>query len=161
MYHVLAANALSGVCCATRQGNGFICQAGDLIGRNRQGKTFVTLDEGDEPLRPTLFVPGMSRVLCLSGEGRALVFGVDQLKVLRNGGRGTALMALEPKEPLRQVLLYGETGVVISGIGRGAKPVARDFSARELDAWQGTRARKGKLLEPRIRDPIAIVRSAA
>ncbi len=159
--HVFAAHAQTGVCCATRQGNGFICQAGDLIGRNRQGKTFITLDEGDEPLRPTLFVPGMNRVLCLSGEGRALVFGVDQLKVLRNGGRGTALMGLEPKEPLRQVQLYGDAGVVISGIGRGAKPVARDFSARELDAWHGTRARKGKPLEPRIRDPIAIVRSAA
>ena len=159
--HVFAAHAQAGVCFATRQGNGFICQAGDLIGRNRQGKTFITLDEGDEPLRPTLFVPGMNRVLCLSGEGRALVFGLDQLKVLRNGGRGTALMGLEPKEPLRQVLLYGDSGVVISGIGRGAKSVVREFSARELDAWQGSRARKGKLLEPRIRDPLAITRSAA
>ena len=89
------------------------------------------------------------------------MFGLDQLKVLRNGGRGTALMGLEPKEPLRQVLLYGDSGVVISGIGRGAKSVVREFSARELDAWQGSRARKGKLLEPRIRDPLAITRSAA
>ena len=159
--HVFAASAQSGVLLATRLGNGLACQAADLIGRNRQGKTFLTLDDGDEPLRPVLFGPGKDRVLCLSGEGRALVFGLDQVKALRNGGRGTALMALEPEEPLRQALVFGAAGVVISGVGRGAKAVARDFSARELEAWAGLRARKGRLLEPRIRDPFAIVRSAA
>ena len=159
--HVFAASAQSGVLLATRQGNGLVCQTADLIGRNRQGKTFLTLDEGDEPLRPVLFGAGRDRVLCLSGEGRALVFGLDQVKTLRNGGRGTALMALEPDEPLRQALVFGAGGVVISGIGRGAKAIAREFSARELEAWQGVRARKGRLLEPRIRDPLAIVRSAA
>ncbi|MCX7274880.1 MAG: hypothetical protein NTV19_17315 [Burkholderiales bacterium] len=159
--HVFATSAQSGVLLATRLGNGLACQAADLIGRNRQGKTFLTLDEGDEPLRPVVFGPGRDRVLCLSGEGRALVFGLDQVKALRNGGRGTALMALEPEEPLRQALVFGAAGVVISGIGRGAKAVARDFSARELEAWAGVRARKGRLLEPRIRDPLAIVRSAA
>jgi topoisomerase-4 subunit A len=159
--HVFAASAQSGVLLATRLGNGLACQAADLIGRNRQGKTFLTLDDGDEPLRPVLFGPGKDRVLCLSGEGRALVFGLDQVKALRNGGRGTALMALEPDESLRQALVFGAAGVVISGVGRGAKAVARDFSARELEAWAGVRARKGRLLEPRIRDPFAIVRSAA
>ena len=64
----------TGVLLATRGGNGFICQAGDMIGRTRQGKSFVTLDAGDEPLRPALFGPQRAQVLCVSEGGRALVF---------------------------------------------------------------------------------------
>jgi len=51
--------------------------------------------------------------------------------------------------------------VVIAGVGRGGKTLDRDFSARELDAYAGARARKGRLLEPRIKDPVARLRTAA
>ncbi len=153
--HLFAAAADAGVCLATRQGVGLVCQAGDLGGRNRQGKAFLTLDEGDEPLAPGVFAPEHDRVLCLSGEGRALVFDRDQLRQLRNGGRGSQLMVLEGTETLSQALVFGAQGVVIQGIGRGAKALSREFSARELETWRGQRARKGRLLEPRLRDPLA------
>jgi topoisomerase-4 subunit A len=150
--HAFAAPADTGVLLATRGGNGLLCQAADLAGRTRQGKGFLTLDTDDVPLRPALFTPGMARVLCVSAEGKALVFGLDELKVLRNGGRGLILMGLDPKDALRQAIVFGGAGVRIRGAGRGGKEVDRVFGASSLEAWAGARARKGRLLEPRVKD---------
>ncbi len=150
--HVLAAAAGTGVLLATRGGNGFLCQAGDMIGRTRQGKSFVALDADDEPLRPALFGPERAQVLCVSGNGRALVFGVGDVKVLRNGGRGVILMGLDKGESLLQAIVFGDGGVIVEGVGRGAKAIRREFSARELMGYAGARARKGRLIEPRVKE---------
>ncbi len=108
-----------------------LCQAGDLIGRTRQGKGFMTLDEGDAPLRPALFRPGQGQVMCVSEAGRVLVYPVDEVKVLRNGGRGVILMGLDPKESLLQAIVFCDGGVVVEGVGRGAQgDPARDVGAR-------------------------------
>ena len=150
--HVFAANDGCGVLFATRSGNGLICQAADLVGRTRQGKTFLTVDEGDVPLRPALFTPGLDRVLCMSGGGRALVFALSEVKALRNGGRGVILMGLDANEPLAGALVFGDAGAVIEGGGRAGKAIRREMSARELGGYLGARSRKGRLLEPRVRD---------
>jgi len=150
--HVFAAPLDAGVLFCTRAGLGFISQAGDLVGRTRQGKSFLALDEGDEPRRPALFSPGMAQVLCVSAGGKALVYALDEVKVLRNGGRGVILMGLDPKDPLAQAVVFGAAGAIVEGVGRGAKAVRREMSARELAGYAGARARKGRLLEPRIKD---------
>ncbi|MEZ5602946.1 MAG: DNA topoisomerase IV subunit A [Burkholderiaceae bacterium] len=153
--HAFAAPSGTGVLLATRRGNGLLCQAADLVGRTRQGKSFVTIEAGDEPLRPALFTPGMSRVLCVSAEGKALVFGLGDVKVLRNGGRGVILMGLDPKDTLRQAIVFGESGVRVRGTAhRGGKAVDRVFGATTLEAWAGARARKGRFLEPRVKDAV-------
>jgi topoisomerase-4 subunit A len=152
--HAFAAPSGTGVLFATRRGNGLLCQAADLVGRTRQGKSFVTVEAGDEPQRPALFTPGMSRVLCVSAEGKALVFGLGDVKVLRNGGRGVILMGLDPKDTLRQAIVFGEAGVRVRGAGRGGKAVDRVFGATALEAWAGARARKGRFLEPRVKDAV-------
>jgi topoisomerase-4 subunit A len=150
--HAFAAPTDTGVLLATRGGNGLLCQAADLVGRARQGKSFLALDADDVPLRPALFVPGEARVLCVSAEGKALVFGLDELKVLRNGGRGVILMGLDPKDALRQAIVFGAAGVRVRGAGRGGKAVDRVFGASSLEAYAGARARKGRFLEPRVKD---------
>jgi len=150
--HVFAARSDAGVLFSTRDGNGFVCQAADLVGRTRQGKSFVVLDEGDEARRPALFDPSLLQVLCVSGNGRALVFGVGEVKVLRNGGRGVILMGLDKDEPLAQAIVFGDAGVLLEGVGRGGKAIRREFSARELAGYAGARARKGRLIEPRVRE---------
>ena len=152
--HAFAAPADAGVLLATSGGNGLLCQAADLVGRTHQGKSFLSLDEGDVPLRPALFSPGMARVLCLSAEGKALVFALSDLKVLRNGGRGVILMGLDARDTLRQALVFGDAGVRIRGAGRGGKAVDRVFGAGALEAWAGARARKGRFLEPRVKDAL-------
>ncbi|MEZ5661811.1 MAG: DNA topoisomerase IV subunit A [Burkholderiaceae bacterium] len=150
--HVFASGAARQVLFTTANGLGFRCATENLVGRTRQGKALITIGEGDKPMRPALFDGEQGRVLCVSEQGRALVFGLDEVKTLTNGGRGVSLMATEPKDRLAQAIVFGAAGVEISGIGRGAKPVDRRFTAGQLDAYAGSRARKGRLLEPRIRD---------
>jgi topoisomerase-4 subunit A len=145
------------VLLATRGGNGFVCQAGDLLGRNKAGRQMMSLDEGDGPIRPWLFGPDESTVVCLGGtpeRPRWLVFGLVDVKLLRSGGRGTRLMDLEADEALLQVVVCGAGGIELSGIGRGAKAMTRSVSARELGDYAGARGRKGKLLEPRWKDAV-------
>ena len=55
----------------------------------------------------------------------------------------------------------GPAGIVVDGTSaRGGKPVRVALSGRELQAYQGTRARKGTLLTPRMR-PVALARPRA
>ena len=102
----------------------------------------------------------MFDVLDQSAQGRALVFAAEQLRVLRNGGRGSQLMTLEPDDVLSAVTAFGAGGVTVSGIARGGKATTRAFGARELEGWRGQRGRKGKLLEPRLREASAVAQHA-
>jgi topoisomerase-4 subunit A len=142
---------------ATRGGNGLSCRAGDLVGRTRQGKSFLALDEGDLPLRPAVFGEGLATVFCVSEGGRALAFPLAEVKQLRNGGRGTILMGLDAKESLRQAIVCGAAGVLVRGVGRGSKPVEKLLAGAALAGYAGSRARKGKLLEPRVREATLVL----
>jgi len=51
-----------------------------------------------------------------------------------------------------QAIVFGDAGAVVEGMGRGAKPIQRPMSARELAGYAAARARKGRLLEPRVKD---------
>jgi topoisomerase-4 subunit A len=154
--HVFAAAVDTGVLLSTRGGNGFLCQAGDLASRNKTGRQFLALEDGDAPARPALFAPGQGSVVCLAGTGerpRMLVFGLDELKVLKNGGRGTMLVELDREETLLQAIVCGADGVVVSGLGRGGKAFQETLTPRALGEYRGSRGRKGRLLEPRRKDP--------
>ncbi len=148
--HVFAAPADTGVLLSTRGGYGLICQASDLVGRTRQGKSFVAVEPGDAPARPALFVPGMDRVLCVSRAGHALVFDLAEVKALRNGGRGVTMLKVDASDSMQQAIVFGREGVRVQGTGRGGKAVERMLSGTVLEAWRGTRARKGRYLEPRV-----------
>ena len=150
--HVFAARTDAGVLLATRGGNGFICEAGDLVGRNRQGKAFMTVDAGDAPIRPATFLPGHDTVLCVSAEGKALSFALAEAKVLRSGGRGVILMGLDDGGSLAAALVCGAAGAILQGVGRGGKAIERNLSRALIASWAGARARKGSTIEPRVRD---------
>ena len=156
--HTFAASGDAQVLLTSSSGHGFVCQVSDLVGRTRQGKSFVVLDDGAEPLRPALIASHLNSVLCVSEGGRALVFGIADAKVLRNGGRGVILMGLDPKESLLQAIVFGDAGIVLEGVGRGGKPIRREFSARELSGYVGARARKGRLIEPRVKQTRLLLR---
>ncbi len=149
--HIFAAPADAGVLLSTKSGLGLICQAKDLQSRMKAGKQFITLDEGDVPLTPSVFMPGMDRILCVSADGKAISFALQEAKVLKNGGRGVILIGLDKNEVMAQAIVYRD-GVRITGAGRGGKHVDQSWSRRELLAYESVRARKGKLLEPRVKD---------
>ena len=150
LLHYFAGPAGTPLLVASTAGFGFIAKAGDLVSRNRNGKAFMTLEEGDEPLPPKVISDKASAVACLSGQGRLLVFGLDEMKVL-SAGRGVILMDLEPKEKLLAAQPVSQRGVVVTGIGRGGKAQEVALSASGLAPHIGKRARKGKVLESRIK----------
>ena len=158
--HAFAASADAGVLLATEKGFGLTCVAGDWQSRMKAGKHFLTLEEGDVPLPPVLFDASRTdaTVVCLSDgqgggdKGRVLAYPVSEVKTLHKGGRGVTLMGLEKKEKLRQVIVATDSGLVVTGTGRMAKPQSRTMSTREIAANTGTRGRKGKQLDPRWKD---------
>ena len=158
--HAFAASADAGVLLATEKGFGLTCVAGDWQSRMKAGKHFLTLEEGDVPLPPVLFDASRTdaNVVCLSDgqgggdKGRVLAYPVSEVKTLHKGGRGVTLMGLEKKEKLRQVIVAADTGLVVTGTGRMAKPQSRAMSTREIAANTGTRGRKGKQLDPRWKE---------
>ncbi|MDO8306203.1 DNA topoisomerase IV subunit A [Herminiimonas sp.] len=136
---------------ASTAGYGFTAKTGDMVSRTRGGKTFITLDEGDTPLMPRPVTAGASAIACLSEKGRVLVFGIDEIKSLTAGGRGVILMELEKNEKLLAAQPISQRGVIVSGIGRGAKAQEILLSASGLAVHIGKRARKGKALESKIK----------
>ncbi|MGI4846739.1 MAG: DNA topoisomerase IV subunit A [Janthinobacterium lividum] len=130
---------------------GFATRAGDMHSRNKNGKSFMTLEAGDEPLAPREIPKSASAIACVSEKARLLVFGLDEIKTLSAGGRGVILMELEKGEKLVAAQPISQRGVMVSGMGRGAKPQELPLSASTLAPHIGKRARKGKALESKIK----------
>lgn len=155
--HMLAASGEQRVAIATAQGNGFVCRVADMLSRIKAGKQFISLEADDMPLRPALLDESTVKLACLSAKGRLLVIALDEVKELRGGGRGVILMELDPKETLSSVAAVTLQGLQVLGTGRGGKEQAIELSGRELQAYAGKRARKGKVLDIKIK-PIAVAR---
>ncbi|CAJ0793057.1 DNA topoisomerase 4 subunit A [Ralstonia condita] len=152
--HTFAGHAEQNLVISTQGGNGFLAKVGDMVGRQKAGKAFLTLDEGDQPNKPAPAPEDAYGVACLSANGRLLLFPITELKTLASGGRGVILMELEKNETLAQVLAFGAAGFVLSGTGpRGGKAVEQTMTTRAQEPFAGKRARKGKVLEPKLRDP--------
>ena len=143
------------VLISTKGGNGFLANVADMITRNKAGKSFVGLDKktaGDAPLGAAKVIEGMRQVACLSENGRLLVFPLDELKRLPTGGKGVILMGLDNKEFLRSAIAVGADGASYSGLGRGGKPTDTFLDSKTLKGFVGNRARKGHLVEPRLKE---------
>ncbi|MGA7813703.1 DNA topoisomerase IV subunit A [Caballeronia sp.] len=151
LLHYFAAAADQALVLASSNGFGFIAKLGDMVSRVKAGKSFMTIDEGAAPLAPMPIVPNATQVACLSSNGRLLVFGIDEMKTLSGGGRGVILLALDPKETLRQALAIDARGVILIGTGRGGKPRDEKLAGAGLEAHVGKRARKGKAPESTIK----------
>jgi topoisomerase-4 subunit A len=147
---------------ATSGGTGFACQLGDLLSRQRGGKQFLNLDPGSEPLRPAVVDPRTDdRIACVAERGRLLVFAATEIKAQAAGGRGVIFLGLDEGEKMAGAVSCGSAGIVIHGTSaRGGKPVRVALSGKELKAYEGTRARKGSALTPKML-ALAIAKPAA
>ena len=143
---------------ATAAGHGFVCRVGDLVGRNRGGKAFVTLEEADADARAkspeggaaltmtAVDVANDIEIACLSSDGHLLVFPAGEIKKLSGGGRGVGLQDLAPGERLVSALTIGAKGLVVVGRGRGGKEQRVRLTSAALEQHRGRRARKGRKL---------------
>ncbi|MEB0140976.1 MULTISPECIES: DNA topoisomerase IV subunit A [unclassified Undibacterium] len=136
---------------ASSAGYGFCANIADMVGRMKAGKAFMTLEPGDLPLVPTAVADDASAIACLSEKGRLLVFGLGEIKTLASGGRGVTLIDLEAEEKLLAAIPISQKGVRVSGIGRAGKAQDIALSANALAPHINKRARKGKLLEAKVK----------
>ncbi|WP_119292044.1 hypothetical protein [Azohydromonas sediminis] len=97
-------------------------------------------------LAPAVVAPTHDKVACVAADGRLLVFGLDELKLQPNGGRGLTLMDVDAKTPLLSVTTLGDA-LTLHGRGRGDKAKDAVLRAAALAAYVGRRARKGRKVE--------------
>lgn len=149
--HYFAGKSDTTLLLASSAGYGFTTKVGDMVGRMKAGKAFMTLEETEEPLTPTVVAEDASAIACLSEKGRLLVFGLTDMKHLANGGRGVILMDIEAKEKLIATAAINQRGVKVIGANKSGKPQEAHLSAGSLALHIGKRARKGKALETRMK----------
>ncbi|WP_280150858.1 DNA topoisomerase IV subunit A [Piscinibacter sp. XHJ-5] len=140
--HYFAGHAQQTLLLANTGGFGLLARVGDLVSRQRGGKSFLSLEAQDKPLPPSLS-DRASRVACLTLEGRMLVFGLDELKLQPNGGRGLTLIDTDTKDALVSVAAFTDALQVL-GTARGGKPREEVLKGAALSAYEGKRARKGR-----------------
>ncbi len=139
--HYFAGAADTLLLLANSGGFGLLAQAGDLVSRQRAGKTFLSLEAGEQVLPPAVVQAAHKRVACLAVSGRLLVFPLSDMKRQANGGRGLTLMDVDAKDPLRSVATCADA-LTVQGINRG-KPKDELLRGAALTSYEGKRARKG------------------
>jgi len=148
--HYFAGHVQQTLLLAGTGGFGLLARVGDLLARQRGGKGFLSLEDGEKPLPPAL-ADAQSQVACLSLAGRLLVFGLDELKLQPNGGRGLTLIDLDASDALVSVAAFGSGGVQVLGTGRGGKARDELLKGAALAPYHGKRARKGRAQDVLLR----------
>ncbi|GAA4331094.1 DNA topoisomerase IV subunit A [Variovorax defluvii] len=149
--HYFAGPAGAALLLSSTGGYGFIASVENMVSRQRGGKAFVDVGEGEQLCRPSLVggasgaepMPPATNVICASANGRILTFEILEMKALPKGGRGLTLIDLEAKDTLAGAAAYTRS-VKIVGIGRGGKEREETLEIRSLNNARGSRARKGK-----------------
>jgi len=116
-----------------------------MVSRNKSGKSFVTVAEGETLCTPSL-AQDATHVACASLGGRILTFELADLKLQEKGGRGLMLIDLEAKDRLAGAVAYTRS-VRIEGTGRGGKARDETLEIRSLNNARAPRGRKGKLAD--------------
>src|SRR5262249_3399037 len=116
---------------ANSGGYGFIVAAEDLLTRVKAGKGFMTLEEGDEVIRPAA-APGTRELgVCVPGGGRMLVSPAEELKEMARG-RGVTLMGLDDGEKLVAVGFASGGTVTVTGSSRSGKERTVEIGGKDL-----------------------------
>ncbi|TAK75009.1 MAG: DNA topoisomerase IV subunit A [Aquabacterium sp.] len=153
--HYLAGPADTTVLLSNTGGYGLLAKLGDMVGRQKGGKNFLTVEEGAHLLPPVTVRPEHKQVACLSMSGRLLVFPLDELKLQSNGGRGLTLMEVDAKDPLVSVASVA-AALRVFGTGRGGKQKEEDLRGASLAVYAGKRARKGKATDLGMKPPLRL-----
>ncbi len=151
LLHYFAGPPQAQLLLASSGGYGFLALVENLVSRQKGGKAFVTLGEGETLCVPSHAagssgsqpLPPATHVACASAGGRILTFKIGELKAMAHGGRGLMLIDLEDKDSLAGAAAYTRS-VRIEGLGRGAKEREEQLEIRSLNNARAARARKGK-----------------
>jgi topoisomerase-4 subunit A len=164
LLHYVAGPAGATYLLSSSGGYGFMANIEHMISRNKGGKAFITVGEGETVCRPSPASGGSgaqpvapaTHVVCASTGGRFLTFELSELKAMEKGGRGLMLIDLEAKDTLAGAAAYTRS-VRIEGIGRGGKVREETLEIRSLNNAKAARAKKGKVADLGFK-PNAVVR---
>ena len=143
---VLAGEPDTHLLLASSGGTGLRCRLKDLVTRQRAGKAFLNVGEGEKCLAPEILREGVTEVATLSSGGRLLVFPLAEVNELSGGGKGVILMRLHEGESLLGARAVAGT-LKVKGKGRGDKVSFAGVPAAELENYRGARARSGRVLQ--------------
>ena len=159
LLYYFAGPAAAMLLLSSTAGYGFMATVDNMVSRQKAGKAFVSINEGETQCCPSLVsgaqgkvtvagtpatvVPVASHVACASTGGRILTFEITELKAMANGGRGLMLIDLEAKDTLAGAAAYTRS-IRIDGIGRGGKERDETLEIRSLNNARAARGRKGK-----------------
>ncbi len=143
--HVVDAQPGRSYLVANSAGYGFVVKSEELLTRMRAGKTFMTIEDGVEVLRPALVPAKPEMAVTLSEHGRMLLFDASELKELARG-RGITLMGLDDDEKMKAVGFASAKAVSVAGKSRSGKERVVRVSGEQLQKHIVHRARKGCLL---------------
>src|SRR5574337_301901 len=155
--HYFAGPAQATLLLSSSAGYGFLASVENLVSRQRGGKAFVSVANGESICRPSPVagvtiaagareLPAATHVACASTGGRILTFEIGELKSMASGGRGLLLMDLDAKDSLAGAAAYTRS-VRIAGVGRGGKPRAETLEIRSLNNARAARGRKGRVAD--------------
>jgi topoisomerase-4 subunit A len=152
--HYFAGPANAALLISGSGGYGFLATVEAMVSRQKGGKAFITLGEGETLCAPShaAFTSGShdltpaTHVCCASTGGRILTFDITELKMMDKGGRGLMLIDLEAKDSLAGAAAYTRS-VRIDGIGRGGKDRDETLEIRSLNNAKAARAKKGKVAD--------------
>ena len=135
---------------ATAAGYGFTCTLGDMVGRTKAGKQFISVKE-EAILPPSVIsAPDSAVVAALSKSGKLLLFMLADLKALSGGGKGMMLMDLKAGDELAGCRVVTEPSLTLTGMA-GSKPQELVLEGKELQYYFAGRARSGKPVDTRLK----------
>jgi len=135
------------VLLGTSGGNALRAKLENFVTRIRAGKQFVSVDEGESLLEPSIIPAEAAEIAALSAEGRLLVFALEEIKELASGGKGVMAMRLHEGESMIGIRPVKDP-IEIAARGRGDKPIAIAIDAKTIGHYRGARARTGRVLQP-------------
>jgi topoisomerase-4 subunit A len=145
--HYFAGALQATLLLASSGGYGFWATVENMLSRNKSGKAFLTLGEGETVCAPSVVhntgLEPATHVCCASTGGRILTFEFSELRQSPKGGRGLMLLSLEDKDSLAGAAAYTRS-VRIEGLGRGGKERDETLEIRSLNNARAPRGRKGK-----------------
>ena len=143
---------------ASSAGYGFVCRLGDMLTRNRSGKTLLSVPEGTVSLAPVkVRDPEKDWVIAVGSAGHMLVISVRELPRLSRG-KGNRIInipgrkAASGEEAMSAVSVVQDGESVVLHAGKRTKKM----SAKEIRTYQGERAQRGSLLSRGYRSVDAI-----
>ena len=162
--HYFAGPGAAQLLLASTGGYGFLATVEALVSRQRGGKAFITLGEGETVCAPSHAahtsgsapLAPATHVVCASVGGRILTFEIGELKQMDKGGRGLMLIDLEAKDQLAGAAAYTRS-IRIAGVGRGGKAREEQLEIRSLNNARAARGRKGKAADLGFK-PASVVR---